>query len=108
LTHALVIAGYQDFNTTILSDPVNSRFLLFWIHFHVLSIPIMLMYFSRFNFIWKSLVIFMLYAIYYISYKLNLIWIKEGWFLPVSTANIWEMYLSLYILDRLYGKTKTG
>lgn len=108
LTHALIIMRFQDFNTTILSDPVNSRFLLFWIHFHALFIPIMLIYFSRCKLIWKSLVILMLYAIYYISYKLNLIWIKEGWFIPVSTANIGEMYLSMYILDRLYGKTKTG
>lgn len=106
LTHALIITRYQDFNTTILADPVNSRFLLFWIHFHVLFIPIMFMYFLRFKLIGKSLVILMLYIVYYISYKLNLIWIKEGWFMPVATANIGEMYLSVYLLDRLYGGTK--
>jgi hypothetical protein len=47
-----------------------------------------------------------LYIIYYIGYRLNLIWIKEGWFLPVSTANIFGMYLTLVILDRLYGGPK--
>lgn len=108
LTHALIITRYQEFNTTLLVDPVNSRFLIFWLHFHVLSIPIMLMYFARFKFIWKSLVVLMLYTVYYISYKLNLIWIKEGWFMPVATANIWEMYLSVFIIDRLYGKTSKG
>lgn len=103
LTHILlIITRHQDFSTTLLPDPTISRFLIFWVHFHLLSIPIMLMYFLRFKLIWKALVILVLYIIYYIGYKTNLIWIKEGWFLPVSTANIFQMYLSVVILDKLY------
>ncbi|MDO0825878.1 hypothetical protein [Desulfosporosinus nitroreducens] len=107
LTHMFfILTRHQDFNATLFPDPVTSRFLIFWVHFHLLSIPIMLIYFLRFNFIWKALVIIALYIIYYIGYKLNLIWIKEGWFLPVSTANIFGMYLSVVILDKLYDSNR--
>ncbi len=108
LTHMFfILTRHQDFNTTLLSDPVSSRFLIFWVHFHLLFLPIMLMYFLGFKFIWKVLVILVLYLIYYISYKLNLIWIKEGWFLPVSSANIFGMYLSVVILDKLYDSNRS-
>ena len=107
LTHIFfILTRHQDFNTTLLSDPISSRFLIFWVHFHLLAIPIMLMYFLRFKLTWKALVILVLYIIYYIGYKLNLIWIKEGWFLTVSTANIFGMYLSVVILDKLYGSNR--
>lgn len=107
LTHILlIITRHQDFSTTLLPDPVISRFLIFWVHFHLLSIPIMLMYFLRFKLIFKTLVILALYIIYFIGYKLNLIWIKEGWFLPVSTANIFGMFLSVVILDKLYDSNR--
>jgi hypothetical protein len=107
LTHILfMITRHQDFNTTLLPDPINSRFIILWVHFHLLSIPIMLMYFLRFKLIWKALVILVLYIIYYIGYKLNLIWIKEGWFLTVSTVTIFGMYLFVFILDRLYDRTE--
>ncbi|SHI29675.1 hypothetical protein SAMN02746098_03833 [Desulfosporosinus lacus DSM 15449] len=107
LTHMFfILTRHQDFNATLFPNPVTSRFLLFLVHFHLLSIPIMLIYFLRFNFIWKSLVIIALYILYYIGYKLNLIWIKEGWFLPVSTANIFGMYLSVVILDKLYDSNR--
>ena len=46
LTHMFfILTRHQDFNTTLLSDPISSRFLIFWVHFHLLAIPIMLMYF---------------------------------------------------------------
>jgi len=46
--------------------------------------------------------IILLYTVYYIGYKLNLIWIKEGWFPLVSTVSIFWMYISVVIMDRLY------
>lgn len=102
LTHALILARYMNFSTTLFSDPVSSRFFIFYIHYHVLFIPILLFHFLRSKFIWKALLILMIYIVYYIGYKTNLIWIREGWFLPVSTANIFEMYLSVFVLDKLY------
>jgi len=93
----------QDFNTTLISDPEVSRLYGALGHFYLLSISIMLMHFLRFKWIWKALIILFLYAIYYIGYKLNIILIKEGWFLSVATISIFWTYLSVLIIDRLYG-----
>jgi len=93
----------QDFNTTLISDPEVSRLYGALGHFLLLSISIMLIYFLRLKWIWKALVILFLYAIYFIGYKLNLVLIKEGWFLLVSTISIIWMYLSVFILDKLFG-----
>lgn len=100
----LVLDRLQDFNTTLFLDPIACRSLLWLIHFHSLAIPMMFIYFSRFNWLWKALAILMIYLIYYIGYKLNLILIKDGWFLVISTVSIWWMYLSVFTMDRLYDK----
>lgn len=93
----------QDFNTALISDPEVSRLYGALGHFLLLSISIMLIYFLRLKWIWKALVIFFLYMIYYIAYKLNLVLIKEGWFLLASTISIAWMYFSVFIIDRFYG-----
>jgi len=93
----------QDFDTTLISDPEVSRLYGALGHFLQLSISIMLIHFSRLKWIWKALVILFLYSIYYIGYKLNIILIKEGWFLSVSTISIFWTYLSVLIIDRFYG-----
>jgi hypothetical protein len=96
----------QDFNTTLVSDPEVSRLYGALGHFLLLSISFMIIYFLRLKWIWKALVILFLYMMYYIGYKLNLVLIKEGWFLSVSTISIIWMYLSVFILDKLYGGPK--
>lgn len=98
------LSGYLDFSTTFLRDPIDSRYVILLLYFQLHSIPLMFIYFSRLGYGWKVLTILVLYAIFYTCYKLNLIWIKDGWFLLVSTLNIFWMYLSIFLLDRLYGR----
>lgn len=93
----------QDFNTALISDPEVSRLYGALGHFLLLSISIMLIYFLKLKWIWKALVILFLYTIYYIAYKLNLVLIKEGWFLLVSTISIFWTYFSVFFIDRFYG-----
>ncbi len=102
LTWAFMLLRLQEFSRMVLPDPIMSRHFLVLVHHFLLSIPIMIIYFLRFKLVWKVLVILLLYTAYYIGYKLNLILIKEGWFLPVSTISIFWMYLSVFIMDRLY------
>lgn len=100
----LQVSGYLAFSTTVLHDPINSRyFIALALFFIPPSLAMMLIYFSRLKLRWKALIISVLYALYYIGYMLNLVWIKEGWFLLVTTVTIFWMYLSIFILDRLYG-----
>lgn len=99
------LSRLQGFNTSLFSDPMKSRHFLFWIHFHLITIPIMLIYFKKLLWGWKALIILVIYAIYYIGYKQNLIIIR-GWFLPVSSITILYMYFFIFILDKLYGYEK--
>lgn len=103
LMWGLALFRIQDINTALISDPEVSRLYGALGHFLLLSISIMLIYFLRLKWIWKALVILLLYTIYYIAYRLNLVLIKEGWFLLASTISIIWTYLSVLIIDRFYG-----
>jgi len=98
-----MVSGHLAFSTTVLSDPINSRYFLCLAIFSIPSaIVMMLIYYLRLQWAWKALAIIMLYLFYYSGWKLNLILIKEGWFLLVSTTTMIWMYLSVLIMDRLY------
>jgi hypothetical protein len=103
LLWGLDLAGYMRFTTTLLNDPKVSRYSLYLVYYSLSSVYIMLIYFLKSKLRYKALITLILYAIYYIGYKLNLIWIKEGWFLPVTTITVFWMYLSVFTLDKLYG-----
>jgi hypothetical protein len=103
LLWGLDLAGYMRFTTTLLHDPKISRYGLYLVYFTLASIVMMYIYFSRPKWCYKALVTLMLYGIYYIGYKLNLIWFREGLFLPITTITIFWMYISIFILDNLYG-----
>jgi hypothetical protein len=103
LLWGLDVAGYMRFTTVLFNSPKNSRYSLYLIYYTLSSIFVMLIYFSKFKLIYKTLIIFILYTICYTGYKLNFIWIKDGWFLPVITITIFWAYLSVFALDKLYG-----
>ncbi len=103
LLWGLDLAGFMRFTTTLFNNTKVSRYGLYLVYYSLSSIFIMLIYFLKLKLRYKSLIIFILYAICYTGYKLNLICIKEGWFLPVTTITILWMYLSVFILDKLYG-----
>jgi hypothetical protein len=96
------LTGYQTFNPNIFPDHVLSYMTLFVINFILLSNTIMIIYFLKLKWRWKMTVIFALYIAYYITYKLNYIYVKDGWFLIFTTAEIFGAYLFVFILDRLY------
>lgn len=104
LLWGLQVFGFIAFNTTVLRDPVNSRYFIgLFLVFLPPSIGLMIVYFSKLKRLWKASLILLLYAVYYISCRYNLVWIKQGLFFPVSTLTIVWMYLSILILDKLYG-----
>ncbi|EHQ87272.1 hypothetical protein [Desulfosporosinus youngiae] len=102
LNWGLMLTRHIDYSTTLFSDPIHSRFFIVWFLFNLLAFSCIVIHFLRLNKIYKFLMIAMLYFVYYIGYRLNLIWIKEGWFLLLSTASILWMYLSVVIMDQLY------
>jgi hypothetical protein len=100
----LMLTRIQDMNYYVLSDTMMSRHFIVLVLFFVVSASLMGIYFARLKLYWKASVITALEIFYYVAYRMNFIQIKEGWFFPVSIATILWMYLSIYMLDRLYGK----
>lgn len=96
------LSGIQTFSYSILKDAVSSYSLLALINLFVLANTIMIIHILRFKWHWKASVILALYIAYYIMFKLDLIYIKEGWFLIFTTVNIFGMYLYTYIMEKLY------
>ena len=99
----LMLAGYLEYSRTLLSDPISSRHFMAMLNFFMLLIPMMLIYFSKMKWAWKVLIVLITYLIYYLGCKLNLILIRDQWFLAVSTVTILWMYLSILAMDKLYG-----
>lgn len=98
------LSGYWAFKKDLFQDPIHSyNFLGLALFFTLPSIIMMLIHYLRIKWHWKALGIPMLYTIYYLCIRYNWLWIKEGWFLPITTIIIVWIYLSVLILDWLYG-----
>lgn len=100
------LIGIRTFSESILPDKEHSLAILDVIHFVLLSIIMMIMYFSNIKWRWKFPVIFILYIAFYIAERFHLVIYKEGWFLFSASIAIWGMYFYTYILDKLYGRTE--
>lgn len=96
------LTGIQEFQTNILSDINMSRHLLVWSLFHILTIPLLIVRFAHISKIWKAVIVAAVFLAYFIGYKLNLVLIKDGWFLPVAAINVIWTYLSILLMDWLY------
>jgi hypothetical protein len=96
-----ILSGIIVLNTKILPDTMNSFALISLINLFILSIVCMVIYFSKLKLLWKSIVTMALYGVIYYAYKINIIYVKEGWFMIFSTIDIFGMYLYIFILDKL-------
>lgn len=99
----LMLTRIQDLNYHVLADPMMSRHFIVLVLFFVLSVSLMWAYFADLKWHLKTIVFATLEILYYFAYKMDLINIKEGWFLPVSLLTVFIMYCSIALLDRLYG-----
>jgi hypothetical protein len=100
-----LITGYISANTAIFADPTASRYGLATAFFSVLtSIVMMLIYFSKPKWYWSLILVAAIYVIDYIGFKLNLIWIKDGWFFAAITLSCLWMFTVICIMDKLYGQ----
>lgn len=102
---ALLLSGYISGNPTILHDPVSGRIITpLLLSFLPTAIVILQIYFSNSKWSRKVLTVSFLYVFFYACRKLNLLWIKEGWFFAIVTLLIVWMYLSVFTMDKLYGR----
>lgn len=89
----MLLSGIVRINLKIFPDAMISYNFISFLNLFVLSITCMIIYFSILKGWLKSIVILFLYGVLYSTEKLNIIYIKEGWFLIVATIDIFGMYL---------------
>lgn len=102
-----LLSGIVGINKKIFSDPLTSYTFISFLNLFVLSMACMIIFFLTSKWLYKSIVISALYFALYFAEGINIISIKEGWFLPAATMDIWGMYLFVYTVNELYNKIGT-
>lgn len=100
----LMLTGHLDYSSTLFSDPIVSRFFVAIVFYNMLAVSSMVIHYLRLGWVCKVLAIGVLYVPFYIGYNQHIIWIKDGWFLVVTSLLIFWMYGSVVIMDCLYKK----
>jgi hypothetical protein len=103
LLWGLHLADVQTGTTSLSNNPHISQ-IGFIVTYHlVISVVLLASYFSGLRWRWKLLVLAALEVFYYVIYRIGLLIIKPGWFLPVSAVVLIWTYASIALMDRLYG-----
>jgi len=100
------LSRYQNYTTNLFPDPIRSPYVGAVFYYLFVAIIMVLIYFSKLKWRWKTMVIIAIYVINYLAYKLHILYFYNiQWFLIFSTVSIFSIYLSVVFLDRLF-KTK--
>jgi hypothetical protein len=103
LIWGFMLSGYVNYNKSFGNNPLSSPYLIGNIYSALISISLMAAYFLKLKLHLKAIVVFFLYSLTYIGYKLNIIYFKnEVWFLIFSTTYIFCVYYSIVLMDHLY------
>ncbi len=102
-----LILDIVKINKKIFTDPLTSYTFISLLNLFISSIVCMFIYFSKSKWWIKSIAIWFLYSVIYISNNLNIIHIKPGWLLLVATIDTFGMLLYVYILDKLFTKASS-
>ena len=102
-----ILSGYQNYTRNFIPDPVRSPYVVALLYYVFVAITMMLIYFLKLKWHWKSIVILSIYGVNYIAYKLHILYFfKTGWFIIFSTVSIFSIYLSVVFLDFLLKTSK--
>ena len=103
-----ILSGYQNYSRNFIPDPVRSPYVLAVFYYLFVGIIMVLIYFLKLKWNWKSMVIIGVYGVNFLLYKLHIIYFFNiGWFIIFSTATIFPMYLSIVLLDYLFTASKS-
>jgi len=98
-----ILSGNQNYSRNFIPDPIRSPYVLAIFYYLFVAIILVLIYFLKFKWSWKSTVIIAIYGVNFLLYKLHIIYFFNiGWFIIFSTATIFPMYLSIVLLDYLF------
>jgi len=103
LLWGFILSGYQNYTRDFIPDPVRSPYVVSLFYFMFVATTMVLIYFLKLKWHWKTMAIIAVYVINYFAYKLHIFYFyNTGWFLIFSTVSILWMYLSVVFLDRSF------
>ena len=97
-----LILGYQNFTPYVFSDPTSNMAFLTIIDYILLYSIMYCIYIKSPKWIWQAAGIAAICLINYIEYRLQLWYVKEGWFGIYVSIRIISMYFYIRIYDKLY------
>lgn len=103
LAWGFILSGYQNFSLTLLPDSAISRSLLIRLHFYILTLSMMFIYYRRPAWPWSAAVVLSHFGLNYMASKFDLMYFYNGWWYWIYTTVtiIWN-YSSILLLDRMY------
>ncbi|REE81028.1 hypothetical protein A8990_12074 [Paenibacillus taihuensis] len=104
ITWVLQLAGIRRYSSTLVPGSDRSMVILSASETLILGSITIYLYFSRIRWRWKLVVIVLLFLALKAMEQLQLITLKDGWFLAASFICIGGMYLYTYLLDRMYNQ----
>ncbi|MDR3543623.1 MAG: hypothetical protein P4L69_22105 [Desulfosporosinus sp.] len=105
---AFILSGYQNYTGNFIPDPVRSPYVVAVLYYVLLAITMILIYFLKLKWRWKSIVILTFYGVNYLAYKIHIFYFfNTEWFLIFSTVSIFSVYLSVVFIDHLFKTSKS-
>ncbi|HZK54790.1 MAG TPA: hypothetical protein VFC84_11430 [Desulfosporosinus sp.] len=102
-----ILSGYQNYTRNFIPDSVRSPYVSAVLYYILVAIVIILIYFRKLKWRWKSIVILSIYGINYLAYKVHLLYFfNTEWYIIFSTVSIFSMYLSVAFLNFLFKNYK--
>jgi len=103
-----ILSGYQNYTRNFIPDSVRSPYVVAILYYLLVASILVLIYFLRLKWCWKSLVILAIYSVNFLAYKLHILYLFNIWWLIIfSTVSIFSIYLSIVLLDYLFKTSKS-
>jgi len=92
------------FSEKLFADPQNSAFLLFAINFNILCITAIILRYNKAKWRQTGLAALFLYAVYFAAHMFDLVVYRDAALTALfATAEIAGIFLSVFLVDKLYG-----
>jgi len=102
-----ILSGYQNYTRNFIPDSVRSPYVVALLYYVIVATIMLLIYFLRLKWRWKSTVILAMYGANFLAYKLQILYfLNIWWFFIFTTVSIFSIYLSIVLLDYLFKTSK--
>lgn len=98
-----ILSGYQNYTRNFIPDSVRSPYVVAILYYLIVAIIMVIIYFLRFKWRRKSIVILAIYSANFLAYMVHILYFFNiWWFYIFTTVSVFSIYLSIVLLDYLF------